>query len=82
MSAVQRQATLPEAGAAEPEVLMRVVNRVAVITLNRPAGRLEGDGHAAGKHRVQEFTRIAEQRIALAPQRFDIGRIADRKSVV
>ncbi|CAJ0813088.1 1,4-dihydroxy-2-naphthoyl-CoA synthase [Ralstonia wenshanensis] len=37
MSAVQRQATLPEAGTAEPEVLMRVVNRVAIITLNRPA---------------------------------------------
>ena len=37
MSAVQLQAATPQAAAAEPEVLMRVVNRVAVITLNRPS---------------------------------------------
>jgi enoyl-CoA hydratase/carnithine racemase len=37
MSAVQMPVAQPEAVAAEPEVLMRVVNRVAIITLNRPS---------------------------------------------
>ncbi|MCE4105071.1 enoyl-CoA hydratase/isomerase family protein, partial [Klebsiella pneumoniae] len=37
MSAVQFETVPPQAAAAEPEVLMRVVSRVAVITLNRPA---------------------------------------------
>lgn len=37
MSAVQLETVPPQAAAAEPEVLMRVVNRLAIITLNRPS---------------------------------------------
>ncbi len=41
------------------------------------ACRLERDRHAAGKHRVEEFAGVAEQCESLAPQRFDVGCVAD-----
>ncbi|WP_433868108.1 enoyl-CoA hydratase/isomerase family protein [Ralstonia wenshanensis] len=56
MSTVQSRAVLSEMPAAEPEVQMRVVNRVAIITLNRPAAL-----NALSHSMVRQLTVLLEE---------------------